>query len=286
MDYLDNAKTVKIVADDGCELGGTYLPALSGKCKRVAIVHGATAVPHHFYRRFGAYLQARGISVLLYDFRGVGCSAPAQLKGYHAKCSDWGLLDMPAAQSWVQKKLSPERLYFVGHSAGGQQAGLIKNASAIDAMVTVCAQSGYWQLQGGSEKYKVMLQAYLAIPLLVALHGYLPWSRFAKAEDLPAGVAAQWARWCRHPRYIFGDRTLPLERYQQFSAPVLAISIDDDNWGTALSVDNLTQYSYSCVDRRHVIPSDYGINQLGHLGYFRDGSEVLWQEALEWLLQH
>ena len=281
---MGDAETVRITAADGFELGGTLLRVANSK--RLVVVHGATAVPHQFYRRFGEYLQQQGLSVLLYDFRGVGASAPSDLKGFEANCGDWGQLDMSATLSWAVKELSPEKIYFVGHSAGGQQAGLIADPGSVDAMVTVCAQSGYWRLQGGSEKIKVMLQVYLAIPIVVSLFGYLPWSRFGKAEDIPGGVAMQWAKWCRHPQYLFGDESLPLERFKQFKAPVLAYSIDDDNWGTARSVDALVQASYLHTERKHIVPSDYDIARLGHMGFFRRGSEALWQEALDWLLEH
>jgi predicted alpha/beta hydrolase len=278
------SETIRITAEDGYVLGGTLLRAANSR--RVVIVHGATAVPHLFYRRFAEFLQSRGLSVLLYDFRGVAASAPKSLKGFAAKCSDWGMLDMPAAVAWVQKNLSPERIYFVGHSAGGQQAGLLEDSSMVDAMLTVCAQSGYWRLQGGREKFNVLLQVGLVIPLLVRVVGYLPWSRLAKAEDLPAGVALQWARWCRHRDYLHHDQSLPLERFRRFSAPVLAYSIDDDHWGTKAAVDALTDSSYPHAERRHIVPAGYEINRLGHMGYFRPGSEPLWVEAVDWLIQH
>jgi len=279
-----NSETVRISTADGYVLGGTLLRAADSK--RVVIIHGATAVPHLFYRRFAEFLQSRGLTVLLYDFRGVGASAPDSLKGFKAKCSDWGMLDMPATVSWVQATLEAERIYFVGHSAGGQQAGLLEDPDKVDAMLTVCAQSGYWRLQGGWEKLNVMLQVFLIIPLLVRIVGYLPWSRFAKAEDLPAGVALQWARWCRHRDYLHRDQSLPLQRFKQFSAPVLAYSIDDDKWGTTEAVDALTVSSYPHAERRHIVPAVYDVDRLGHMGYFRKGSEALWREAVDWLAQH
>jgi len=81
------------------------------------------------------------------------------------------------------------------------------------------------------------------------------------------------------------DTSLPLERYKNFLAPVLAYSIDDDDWGTAASVDSMMLNAYSNVERRHIAPADYGIKKLGHMGFFRKGSEPLWQEVFEWLQQ-
>jgi len=277
-------KPVQIGTVDGMLLGGTLFEAEGSR--QVVIVQGATAVPHQFYRRFAQFLQQNGVTTLTYDFRGTGVSGPDSLKGYPARCSDWGLYDMPATINWVRRTLAAEKIYLIGHSAGGQQAGLIDNADLIDAMVTVCAQSGYWKYQGGAEKQRVFAMVYLIFPLVARLFGYFPWSRFASGCDLPKSVALQWARWCRHPDYLFCDKSLPLDRYKNFNAPVLAYSIDDDNWGTAKAVDALMQRAYSNVQRHHIVPSDYGVTRLGHMGFFRQGSDRLWREALDWLLLH
>lgn len=280
---IAEAELVTITTSDGETLGGTLYRAADDR--RVVIVHGATAVPHGFYRRFARFLQSQGMTTLTYDFRGIGASAPESLAGYSAKCSDWGLLDMPAVLEWVEESLRPEKIYFVGHSAGGQQAGLLQKPDSVTAMATVSAQSGYWKLQGGNEKLKVFFMVWVVIPVLARIVGYLPWSKLAKAEDLPKHVALQWAKWCRNPNYILSDTSLPLERYKRFTAPILAYSIDDDDWGTAPSVDAMMLQGYDNVERRHIVPAEYGIKKLGHMGFFRKGSDRLWQEVVEWLNQ-
>lgn len=274
---------ISIEAADGYRLGGTLFRV--NDSKRVVIVHGATAVPHAFYRHFAHYLQSKGWSVLTYDYRGVGRSRPDSLTGFEARASDWGLLDMPAVLDWVRQTLGPKKIYFVGHSAGGQQAGLLLHPEPVVAMATVSSQSGFWLYQGGLEKIRVLLLTTVFLPLVSRLYGYFPWSRFAAGEDLPKQVAIQWARWCRSSKYILSDDTLPLDRYQQFRAPVLAYSVDDDNWGTKKAVDAMMS-AYPNVERRHLVAHDYGISKLGHMGYFRPGAEKLWQEMLDWLQQH
>jgi predicted alpha/beta hydrolase len=273
-------QNVSIRAADGFELGGTLFPAEG--TDTVVIVHAATAVPHRFYRRFATYLQGKGWSVLTYDFRGIGDSRPPSLVGFNAKASDWGLLDMPAALQWVKHELAPRRLFFVGHSAGGQQAGLIDAPENVAGMATVSSQSGFWGYQGGLEKLRVLIMVTLVLPILARVAGYLPWSKIASGEDLPRNAALEWARWCRSPKYILGDKRLPLHRYQHFTAPVLAYSIDDDAWGTARSVDAMMS-AYPNLERRHIVPASYALQRIGHMGYFREGSEALWDELFDWL---
>ena len=264
-------------ASDGYPLAAT----LYGDAPRHAIVHGATGVPRRFYAPFAQALAARGFSVLTYDYRGVGGSRPASLRGFEARMRDWALLDMQASLDWVRAR-GATRIAFVGHSFGGQVAGLLERADAVSGMLTVSSQSGYWRLQGRSQKVWVAFHMHVTLPVLSTLFGYMPWRRLGAADDLPKAVALEWARWCRNPRYLLGDATLPLERYAGFDAPVLAYSIEDDDWGTAEAVDAMMS-AYPNVKRRHLTLAAANMARLGHFGFFRAGASHLWDEPLDWL---
>jgi predicted alpha/beta hydrolase len=272
--------TVSVAAADGVKLAADLYRA--GGSDTVLLVNSATAVPRGFYRRFAAFIQQHGWHAMTYDYRGIGDSKPASLRGLRATMADWALLDMTAMVDRIQHELSPRRIFVVGHSFGGQALGMISNADRIDAMVGVSAQSGYWGVQGGREPRRVRFLVTVAIPVLARVVGYFPWSWFANGADLPKGVALQWAGWCRSRNYLLDDKSLPLDRYKSFTAPVLAYSIDDDDWGTAQAVDDMMR-AYRNVTRRHIRPGDYGLTHLKHTGYFRDGSEPLWLEAINWL---
>lgn len=276
----DAGSNLSVAARDGYPLAAT----LYGRdtSSRWIIIHGATAVGRRFYRRFAAYLADAGYQVLTYDYRGVGGSRPDQLRGFEASMRDWALLDMAGVVDWVRSQYELERLLFVGHSFGGQAAGLLDSADGVDGMITLSAQSGHWRLQGGEQKLAVAFHVYVTLPLLSAALGYMPWSWLGASEDLPKGVALEWSRWCRHPRYLLGDASLPLGRYATFTAPVLAYSLGDDKWGTPAAVDAMMS-AYPNLERRHVEPSAIGLRGLGHFGYFREGSEPLWRDAVAWL---
>jgi predicted alpha/beta hydrolase len=248
----------------------------------VVLVNAATGVPRQFYKYFAAYLRDNGWTTVTYDYRGIGESAPSRLRGFTVRMRDWALIDIPEVIDWVSSEFRPRRLFAVGHSFGGQGIGLIESPQRIAAMVGVSAQSGYWGVQGGAEKYRARFAVTVLIPVLTRLFGYFPWSRFAAGEDLPAGVALEWARWCRDRKYLLGDETLPLGRYDAFAAPILAYSIEDDDWGTAPAVDDMMR-AYRNVTRRHLVPADYGLEKIGHMGFFRSGSEAIWDEVIAWL---
>lgn len=280
---VENVETT-IAATDGFALAATLYRPQKRKNGAVIMINSATAVPRQFYRRYAHFLAEAGYTAVTFDYRGIGGSRPAHLRGFEARVRDWAEKDIAGVIEWIEEHLSPQRLFAVGHSVGGQVMGLLANGRKVDAMVTMSAQSGHWRLQGGNQKLAVAFHVYVTFPALAHLFGYLPWSRLGSAEDLPKGVALEWARWCRHPRYLLGDETLPLARYANFTAPVLAYSIDDDDWGTRAAVDAMMG-AYPNVERRHVVPAEVGIKSLGHMGFFRPRATVLWQETLAWLAQ-
>lgn len=271
---------VAIPTEDGFSLGGSWFPAEGADT--AVVVSSATAVPRRLYDDLARYFQASGWSVLTYDYRGVGGSRPATLRGFPATMRDWALLDVPAAFRWVRAEHRPRRVFAIGHSFGGQVLGLLPEPSWVDAAVFVSVQSGYWGVQAPRDRLRSRFLTTAVLPPVSRLFGYFPWSRFMRGEDLPAGVAIEWARWCRQRRYLLDDRTLPLERYVAFRAPILAYSVDDDDWGTAASVDEMMS-AYPHVERAHLVPAEHGLRSLGHMGYFRRASAALWPLARAWL---
>jgi predicted alpha/beta hydrolase len=248
----------------------------------VVVINPAIAVPGRFYRHFAAGLAEAGYTALTWDYRGCGASKPDELRGFSATARDWVFQDMAGVVDWVATELEPERIFLVGHSLGGQAAGLLDNSSSIHGMVTMSAQSGHWRLQGAEQKIVVLLHTRVSLPVLARLFGYMPWGLLGSGEDLPKDAALEWAGWCRNRRYILGDETLPLDRYQQFTSPVLAYSFGDDKWGTPRSVDAMMR-AYPNLERRHVEPTDVGLAHIGHVGYFKPVSQPLWLDTIAWL---
>ncbi|MEO0459385.1 MAG: alpha/beta fold hydrolase [Myxococcota bacterium] len=272
-------KDIQIKARDGFSLGATWRDAGES---RVVVINSATAVPRQFYRHIAEYLVSAGYSVVTYDYRGIGGSRPRSLRGFPAKMRDWALQDMAGIIDWVCQERRPDRVFMVSHSVGGQVAGLLDNSDAIDGMVTLSSQSGHWRLQGGDQKAAVAFHTHVTLPAMSRAFGYMPWSKLGSAEDLPKHVALEWARWCRCRNYLLDDRTLPLERYAKFRAPVLAYSFGDDKWGTSEAVDAMMG-AYPVLERRHVEPKEVGMRRIGHFGYFRPDAASMWTELTDWL---
>ena len=181
-----------------------------------------------------------------------------------------------------ESELRAERIFKVGHSVGGQVTGLLDNADQIDGMITLSAQSGHWRLQGGEQKWAAAFHVHVTLPVLATVMGYMPWRWIGAGEDLPKGAALEWAGWCRNRDYLLGDKTLPLDRFAGFAAPILAYSIDDDKWGTSRAVDAMMS-AYPNVKRRHIVPSEHDLPSIGHFGFFRPQAKPLWEEGIAWL---
>lgn len=265
-------------ATDGFPLAATVFG--ESRSKRRLIVAPATGVPQRFYRHFAAFMTESGWPALTFDYRGIGGSRPAGggLRGFEASMLDWAEKDLAGAVAHAKSALAAEQVVVVGHSFGGQAVGLLPNAESIDALVGVGAQLGDFRLWPAPDRYLMAAVMYGAVPLATSAIGYLP-GKLGIGEDLPSGVARQWARWCTRPGYFLSGKRAPRrERFEHLNARVRLYSFDDDRYAPARAVDALGELmTAAVVERRHVHPLDVGAERIGHFGFFRPTlSDSLW----------
>ena len=277
---------VELIARDGYRLGATlFRPA--GHFERAALILPATGVPQAYYGRFAAFLAERGFAVLTFDYRGIGRSLHAPVRSVKAGMRDWALLDAAAAFEFLEKELAPARLMAVGHSFGGQAFGLLPRPERLVAALAVGSQSGYWKHWPALGRAWMWPATHIGLPLVPRLLGHFPGSRLGFGEDLPQGVAIEWARWCRHPRYLVGALGADRE-YARFTAPMRLYAISDDPFAPARAVEALAGlYPASKPEIRRIAPRDVGTRRIGHFGFFREPfRDTLWREAADWLEAH
>ena len=273
-----------IAARDGYPLAATVFTP-EGPPRGTVLINSATAVPRKIYRGFAAYLAERGFAALTYDYRGVGGSRPASLKGFNVRMRDWAALDAAAAIDHMRRVWPATGLAVVGHSFGGQAIGLAPNNGEISRALLVAAQAGYWRLFRAPEKYRVYLMMRLiGAPVARAL-GYVP-GRLGIGEDLPRDVFLEWAGWVAKRRYFFDDPTLTaLENFPRYRGPLRAICLADDPWATAPAVDLLCSgFTGTAPERVDIHPRDVCVERIGHFGFFKpEHRDTLWREAADWL---
>lgn len=268
---------MRVAAADGYPLALTH-HRRQGRGRDAVVVAGATGVKRSFYDAFAQHLaNAHGLDVVTLDYRGIGGSRPKDLRGFDATMRQWGELDLDAALRWALRELEPDRLFVVGHSVGGQLLGHASAADEVAAAAFVGSQSGYWRHWPASGRLGIFTLWHGLIPGLSGPMGYFPSPWFGLGQDLPSGVARQWAHWGRHPDYLLRDGDDVRRRYERLRAPMLATALAKDRFAPEPAVRALLRM-YPNAQRRFVVERD-----AGHFDWFRAGNERLWDKTVTWL---
>jgi predicted alpha/beta hydrolase len=280
-------ESVAILCRDGYRLTGHLWRPRTGPASGTVIVNPATGVLARYYHYFARFLTTQGFAVLTYDYRGIGASRPERLRRSGIRWRDWGELDFDAALRWARERDPDGLLVVVGHSIGGFLLGFAPNANRVDRILTVGAQYAYWRDYAAAHRFRLLVKWHLVMPLLTAVLGYFPGRRLGWLEDLPAGVANEWSR--RGARmeasYPPAERDAILARFAAVRAPILAIGVADDEYGTPAAIGRALAY-YRGSDRLQVAltPADLGFPAIGHFDLFHTRhSEGFWRAACAWL---
>ncbi|MES2306280.1 MAG: alpha/beta fold hydrolase [Gemmatimonadota bacterium] len=267
-----------LVASDGFPLAAIRYRA-QGETKGVVIIAPATGVRQKYYGAFASWLASRGYDAITWDWRGVGDSRHEMVPGdQRLTMRAWGERDLEAALVWGKCRAAGRPLHFVGHSFGGQALGLAASAPAVTRAVMIGAGEGYFGHWPVPTRWALAAFWYGVMPTLASLLGYFPSSRFGLGEDLPSGVARDWARWCRNPEYLgtWGG-------HARLTLPVMAYSFSDDWIAPHRAVDALLgRYPSARKTHWHLTPRHLGTEAIGHFGFFREGvTPKLWRESAD-----
>lgn len=282
-----DGKPIGIVCRDGIELGGHLWAGNGSSPCGAVVINPATGVLARYYHPYARFLAGHGFTVLTYDYRGIGQSRPATLRGCNYRWADWGELDFAAALDFLHTHNPDDPKLVVGHSIGGFLPGFAHNAPLIDRMLTVGAQYAYWRDYAPARRLRMLLKWHVTMPLLTALFGYFPGKTLGWLEDLPAGVARDWSfRRARMELSHPGEqRAGVLERFDAVTAGILAIGVTDDDIGTPRAIRRALQY-YRNVRSFEVAlsPADLGLDRIGHFSLFHKRHATgFWLDSLLWL---
>lgn len=280
-------RPVEIRCDDGVVLGGHLFRTARRDPGGIVIVNAATGVLARYYHRYAGFLAAHGLDVLTYDYRGIGASRPERMRGCGFRWRHWGERDFAAALRFARGEARGGPVLVVGHSIGGFLPGLAENGPDIDRMLTVGAQYAWWRDYVAHRRAGLFLKWHVAMPVLTAAFGYFPGRRLGWLEDLPAGVAHEWS--FRGPRFERShppaERGSALARMAAVRAPILAVIVADDEFGTEPAIRRTLHY-YRGAERTAVLlrPGDYGRATIGHFSLFHDSHAAgFWLDSLRWL---
>lgn len=283
---MSAGETLEISAKDGFALrASVFVPEAP---RAVVLVASAMGVPRRVYEAFALHLYKQDLAVVTFDYRGVGDSRPASLRGFLADLTTWATQDTAGVLQWIETRWPTLPVLYVGHSVGGQLLGLLPNRERISAALLVAAQSGYSAHWDGIKRVLMLANWWIGVPLVSQVFGYLPMSRLAGGEDIPKGVAREWAQWGRSPRYVLSSALAQQSRgFETFTKPILAYAFTDDNYCPVRSVHALLGfYKNAPSEFRVIAPRDWQQKKIGHFGCFRRHNQTtFYQEASNYLLK-
>ncbi len=273
----------KIPCSDGVDLAASVF---SGDSENWVIVNSAMGVRRHFYRELANYLADAGFHVVTYDYRGIADSLTGRVNDSKARLYEWGELDFDAVLRHVHEERGARSVAVVGHSVGAQIIGLSASNKAVDAVVAVATQSGYWRHWSGFGRLAMFLLWHVGLPALTRVVGHFPGRLVGASVDLPPGIARDWAACGRDPKYIRGSYARESDRYfATLRAPILALSIADDTYAPRAATEALLAwYENAPQELVEVTPQWLGVKKIGHFGWFRRATGTRsWQQTLNWL---
>jgi predicted alpha/beta hydrolase len=198
--------------------------------------------------------------------------------------TEWARCDARGAHRHVRETFGSDPLAIVGHSFGGQLVGLIEEAREAAGAIFVGAQLGYYGYWPLLQRAGMAVLWHGLVPAFNATLGYVP-GQAGIGEDLPAGVAAEWSRWCTSPGYLLSAHPDAAFRFGRFDRPLAFYSFTDDAFAPSDAVHAMLDHLPPArVDHRRVAPRDLGKGPIGHFGFFRPRFEdPFWSDSLAFL---
>lgn len=269
-------KLILTTEDQVSIIAHLFLPEKSNN--KLLLINSATGVKQQVYFSFAHYFCEKGYTVITYDYRGIGLSKPAQMKGFKASMRIWGTKDYRSLTTYIKTHFMAYEKYCLGHSVGALILGMNKDSNLFKEFFFVGTQNAFV----GNLKLKTRIEAYLgfgiAQPLATQLLGYFPAHWFGLGESLPKNCAYDW-------RTLILNRKSTnslLEKVEDYSKDltqkVFVITAEDDAWLTDRGVKSLlnTTYPNLMPTYRLVKTSESDKGEIGHINFFRSYNKNLW----------
>ena len=171
---------------------------------------------------------------------------------------------------YIKQQHSGKELCIIAHSGGGTILGLAKSVSTINKIMLVASPQALLKNYVGMGRLKMWMIVFMLYPFLSKICGYFPSKFFKLGEDLPKGVALEWAKWGRHPKGMeacIGDK---IQSFHSIHSHILSLSFDDDFFASSKCVDYMQKvYKNANIKRQHFKSNDVGNLPVGHFVFFK-----------------
>jgi predicted alpha/beta hydrolase len=280
---------IRFPALDGYSLGGVlFCPREPPIDSTVALLSCGGGIPATRYARFARFLAASGVPALTFDYRGIGQSRPRSLRGFSAVAEDWSELDCGGAIAFLRSQFRLANLTAFAHSIGALLICGAPNIAEVSQFVFVCPHTGYHR--DYLKKYRLPMAVlwHGLMPLVTRIVGYFPAATFNLGDDIPYGVAMQWAA-RRDPNFqpeaTANDSSRArsmIARYPNVTGPAFVMGFDDDAFATRDGIRRLLSVFPNLRAEVNIVsPASVGLRKIGHFGFFRKESErLIWPGLL------
>jgi predicted alpha/beta hydrolase len=282
-------KKITINARDGYPLSALFGSPHKNPMGAI-IISAATGVRKEFYFNFAKFLIENGYSVLIYDYRGIGESAPSDIKTSPAYMHEWGTKDMNAVLDHLVVDEGLTDIIWLGHSVGAQLVGLLKNKDHVQKVISINAAVGYWGYLPYPMKMVVWVLWYIIGPMLTKMYGYGVMKKIGWGENLPRNVLMEWRSWCLNKNYYmdFLKSEIQTDRFYNFTIPITAVYTSDDYIANDTTAPLMMQFFPNAPCKLIKLDvTKYTAQKVGHTGIFRKRFEsVLWPLLLRIIQGH
>jgi predicted alpha/beta hydrolase len=268
-----------ITAADGYRLSALYaIP--DGESAGTIILSSATGIKKEYYINFSRFLCKQGYNVLLYDYRGIGESAPCDLKDSSAYMHEWGTKDMNAVLNYLVNIKGLTDIIWLGHSVGAQLIGFLEHRQHISKVIAINAALGYWRYFPFPMKWVIWGLWYFIGPLMIKIYGYGTMQKIGWGENLPRNILLEWREWCLSKSYfrVCLQKQLHTDKFYEFTTPITSIYTSDDFIANDKTVPLMMKFFPNSPQEIMKLPvEEYTPDKVGHIGIFRKKFEKnLW----------
>jgi len=281
---MKESEHISIRCADQSEIAATlYTP---DQVRAAIMIAPATGIRRPFYSAFAQYLAENGYGVITFDNSGIGGSLKGHIRHSKASLQRWGEIDMPAVLEALKAYFPGTTYHLVGHSAGGQLAGLMHNANELSSMFNFACSSGCIANMQPPFWYQAIFFMNVFIPVNNFLFGYTNAQWMNMGEPLPKMVAQQWKEWCNGSGYVKTalGKTIHRHLYDELDLPSFWLNATDDDIANDKNVDDMIRvYTRIKAQRLVLHPEKYGMKEIGHMKFFsKTSKETLWPIAFDW----
>lgn len=239
MDDIEQ-RTLPVTAGDG--VGSRLQLWVPPKPRTRLLFHGGLGIEGGYYEPFAQALAQAGHAVALLEPRGLGSSSVRPSRRLDFGYRELIEHDLPAAVTTVRDQVNGGPLLIGGHSLGAQLCTLAQPVlpTQVAGLVFVAAGTVWHRNWSGSFGRRIRVAGHI-FPWLARALGWFPGRAVGFGGREAKTLMLDWSHNARTGRYVLRGSNRDWEAAaREQSRPVLAITIEGDDWAPQAAMEHLT----------------------------------------------